>query len=428
MVEHLILHGDGAAKHSLAHADPRVARVEQVQRVELATRAAAAGVGGGEIIGEEEADARPHERHEAGSNARHHEQRKQPPVDQQDEDHNGDRHRDPRGARHREQAGKAHQDRADPGRDLPFRVLDAVGEARAHRRNHDHKVAHDVGAAEDGIDAGTDGGLGMGHPAGWNGHGDDILVDAVQREQDAEADERTVEAHDVPVVPEDARDDEEPEQILARGAEAGKLDGEERCVDVHEHEAGGQEQQDAAVHRRGAGGEGRSRLDALPADPERGKEQQRLVPHRAEHRNGQHVAQDIVHARVEADADQDHPGHAAGEQPRENTAILPAAEHCAVNAAEQGGFDRGAELRFAGKARVFVRKCARIARRSQRAWLRAEPAGERPVRAGSAIAAADGREDAAALPEGREPQPDGAQHTAGETGSDHGVTPQRSSR
>ena len=268
----------------------------------------------------------------------------------------------------------------------------------------------------------------MGHPAGWNGHGDDILIDAVQCQNDTEADERAVEAHDVPVVAENARDDEEPEQILARGAEAGHLDGEERRVDVHEHEAGGQEQQDAAVHRRGAGGEGRSRFDALPTDPERGKEQQRLVPHRTEHRDGQQIAQHIVDAGIESDADQNQAGHAAGEQPRENTAILPAAEHRAVNAAEHGGFDGGAELCFTGKARVFVCKCARIARRSQRARLRAEPAGERPVRAGSAIAASDGSEDAAALPEGREPQPDGAQHAAGQTGSDHSVTPQRSSR
>jgi len=80
------------------------------------------------------------------------------------------------------------------------------------------------------------------------------------------------------LVAQQARDEEEPEDILGRRAIARDLDGKVGRDDVHEEKARAEEQQHRHVERVGADGERRFAVEPAAQDPEAGKEHQRFVP------------------------------------------------------------------------------------------------------------------------------------------------------
>ena len=294
MVDDLILHGDGAAEHTEPHAGQLPALLEQRQRDELAPGAAAGGIGLGKISREQKADAAAHERQRAGHAGCGQQQHEQPPVDQQHEDHDRERQRHPRGAGHRKQAAEAHAERADPRGDLQLPVFRAVGQTGRHGGEHGHEIAHDVGASENGVHARADRGLRMRHPARGDGDGDDILVHAVQRDHRRKHHERKIHAHKVPVVMHEARDEEEPEHVLHRRAEAGDLDGVVRRDDVHENEADRQEYAHRQIQRIAAGLQRRFAAEALIDHAAQRQQHQAFIPARRQDRHSQQIAQHIV--------------------------------------------------------------------------------------------------------------------------------------
>ena len=294
MVDDLILHGDGSAEHSEANAGRFSALLQKRHRDELAARAAAGGVGIREIRREQEADAAAHKRQRARDAPRRKQQHQQPPVDQQYEDHNGKCQRHPCPARHRKQAAEAHTERADPRKHLQFAVLRVIGESCRHRCKHRHEIAHDIGASEDRVNTRAHRGFRVRHPARRDGNSGDILINAMQRNDRRQNDQRQIYPHEIPVVVHQPRNEEEPEHILHSRAEAGDLDGVIWRNDVHENEADRNKQADRQIERIAARFERRFAPKTLIDHIAKRQQHQTLIPARRQDRHGQKIAQHVV--------------------------------------------------------------------------------------------------------------------------------------
>jgi len=116
----------------------------------------------------------------------------------------------------------------------------------------------------------------------------------VQRDHRRKHHERKIHAHKVPVVMHEARDEEEPEHVLHRCAEAGDLDGVVRRDDVHENEADRQEYAHRQIQRIAAGLQRRFAAEALIDHAAQRQQHQAFIPARRQDRHSQQIAQHIV--------------------------------------------------------------------------------------------------------------------------------------
>ena len=160
----------------------------------------------------------------------------------------------------------------------------------------------------------------------------------MERENKGKRYQCQIQRHAVAIVPDEPCDKVEPEQILARRAEASNLNGCVRADDAQKDEADREKDRHRKIKRIELRRDGGSGLFALPDDPENAEKKQRLVPHRGHHRDGQNVAQHVVDENVKPDGNEQDRRHPAGKQPPERAAIAPAGENRAVDLIEHGAF------------------------------------------------------------------------------------------
>ena len=178
----------------------------------------------------------------------------------------------------------------------------------------------------------------------------------MQREHKRKRHQRQIERHAVAVVPDQPRDEIEPQKVLARCAEARNLNGKIRADDAQKHEADREENCHREIERVELRGNRGRRFFALPDQPDNAQQQQRLVPDRRDDRNCQHIAQHVVDENVKPDGKEQNRRHAAGKQPAEDAAASPTGKNAAVNAVENGEFYPACA--FSGQALVTAGKQA----------------------------------------------------------------------
>ena len=330
----LMLHGHRAAEHTQSKAEHRVQG--QISQRNIPTAAAAAVVVGGlEFRRQQEAQTAGNkgnaQRHQQG----HTHERDQTAVHQQGKYQHRHGHSAPGGTGHGKQAGHTHAEGDKPAQELGPCAAAPVGETGCHGRKQHHKVTHDIGAAEDREDAGTDRAFGISHPFVGNGNRDNKLINAVEGNKERGGHQGYIQQGEVPVVAQKPGHQEEPQHVLHRSPIAGNADGEERRGDQQQGQTHGNKKEYRGVQRGNAAENGPG-VEHTPIDhPQQSQQHQAFVPNGGQDRDSENIPQKVVQNGIQSDGYQQHSGHTAAEQPAQAFAVPTHRKDGVVGAVEQ---------------------------------------------------------------------------------------------
>ena len=255
--------------------------------------------------------------------AGHAHQGNQTAVKENREHEHSDHKAAPRALGEREDAAHTHHARAADGENLDPHFAAVIRQSRDHRREQHEQTAHDVRAAGERIDARAHVLLGLGDPRRRDRRGDDELIDAVQGDAERHGDKRTVEDGEVAVIFDEARDEEEPEQVFHDGAIAGEGDGRVRRYRAHQEKAGRDEQDEIGVNRGGAKLERCALHRGVPQQIAGRREHEHLVPaardERGQEAGVRRQTDEIIEREIHRKADEQQAAHSdKGERPADD--------------------------------------------------------------------------------------------------------------
>ncbi len=307
-LNYLVLHGDCAAKTPQTKAHQRVVFFQQPQPGLPAHHAPGPLAGFDIIRGKQISDAvrnRRYGKHRPCRAAAQQDQ--QPPVKEAGKDNNRDNQPAPCALREGEQDRKAHQPGQADCQNLGPRFFTVICDPCRKRRDQHQQRTADIGAPRDGKDARAHPLFGRGSPRSRDGHGRDILVDAVQRNAGAQHHHCAVENAEITVVLDQPHGNEEPQQVLHLGAQAVDGDRHDRGYRAHQEKAHADKQPQVALDRgdprtdRGAPHRG------MPDQIAHAQQQKTFVPARSQEPDLHHRPEEIVDRQVHRKPDEQQP-------------------------------------------------------------------------------------------------------------------------